>query len=103
MSDLSAYVEQFMGDDDFHTPYIPEWTGDMAKLLYEENNDYGLTVLHLRQAIEAFLSKTVVHSEFGTHCLYCTASSDNFVNIMIHDSDCVITKAVLLLMQSKDH
>lgn len=67
----------------------------------EEESEEGLYRLDLEQAIEKLLTKIVYTSEFGTHCLYCTATSREYVKMLIHDDDCAITNAIRVLMRQE--
>lgn len=79
-------------------------TNDTTDMDYyvEETTRLGLRILDLEQAIEGLLSKTSYTDEFGTHCIYCKATSRNFVPMLNHESDCQITKAVEALAKHED-
>lgn len=74
---------------------------DFVDSLWEEKSEDGLHRLHLEQAIEKLLTVMVWSGEFGTYCHYCTASSPEFVDWLIHDDDCAIVNAVRVLARQE--
>lgn len=94
--DESIYLAQFAGDEPPDPPKVAELKS-WVKFQQKETDEADDRRYKVEWALQKLLKVKSWSSEWGTHCLYCKASSSEFVDDLVHDPDCAITQAIITL------